>query len=446
MKKWMTLLLAMAMLLCLCACDNTPDTEEPTAAPTTQGQPDPTDPADPTEPPVTVSPVGVYRCTGIRTSQDTQYQEVSHGGIEIYDDGEALIYFDDYIYDLSWTVEGNQFSAITMDETALPVEGILNNDEMEVLFDGISLRFQKKTQQDIADEAVFYLQEMMDGTPQRCAAAYLGWFEEAGSVQSWLQEQCPIALEESPFVSLIPEDRIIGTGGEMYCIVPADADASVTVSLMLDGTEDVREVLYQAESGEPFLLMCNAGGFYPDTRVTLTDSTGEEFTWYPQIGRFYVLEIPENDSQEKQVLDLSVYHELYPYGYNEWLANEWWMATEEDLIATCWNFYENTSQDRGWVLDLSGEGTARLYLTVDGVSVDAECYEGTWSVDYSDGTGLTYLTLDITSTEGGKINGSYVVLVSPEKREILIGTDADQQTLPVPNDGYYFAIWWASVG
>lgn len=452
MKKSPIILLIIAMLLGLCACNDDAATNDPTkTTPTTQKRPDSSKPSDPTEPtttapPVTVNPVGVYRCTGIRTEQDTEYQEASYGsGMDIYDDGYALVYFYDYSYDLSWEMDGEQFLATTTDGTALTMEGALINDVLEVYFDGAFLRFQKKTQQDIAEESIYFLREMMEGSSQQCACAYLGWFEEAGSVQSWLQEHRPIALEGSPFIPFISEDRIIGTSGEVYCIVPTDAEASVTVSLLQDGTEDVWEVLYQSDSGEPFLLMCNAGGFYPDTRVTLTDSTGKGSTWYPQTDKYGILSIPEDDDLEEQVFDLSVYDELYPNGYNVWLSQGWWMTTEEELLSTCWTYYEITPEDRCWVLDFSGD-TVQLDLMVDGVAIDAEHYTGSWYVEFSDGTGLTYLSLDLTSANGDRISGSYVVLTSPEKQEILLGTDADHKELPVPTNGGSVSIWWGAMG
>ena len=83
MKHTLCLLLVLSVLLSLCACGRSEvDPTEPTGtqAPTdpTQEQPQPTDPVS------AADPVGIYRCTGVRTAEQTEYQETPGGyGLEV---------------------------------------------------------------------------------------------------------------------------------------------------------------------------------------------------------------------------------------------------------------------------------------------------------------------------------------------------------------------------
>lgn len=127
MKKWMTLLLVLTMLLCLCACDNTPDTEEPTVASTTQSQPDPTEPTDPVEPPAAGNPVGVYRCTGLSTESPDNYHEMDYGQLCIYEDHKV-----EYTKGEKLDLKGLKVRVIKADGTHFES---LNGDKLTI-FDG----------------------------------------------------------------------------------------------------------------------------------------------------------------------------------------------------------------------------------------------------------------------------------------------------------------------
>ena len=272
MKHTLCLLLVLSVLLSLCACGTSEvDPTEPTGtqAPTdpTQQQPKPTDPDQPvTDPVATANPAGVYRCTGIRFSGEEQYGEAPEGdGIEIYDDGMGMIHLGDYICDLLWNIEGNRFTGGTIDESALPIEGTITGDVLEVTFDGMGLRFEKKTQQELGDEAVDFLRYMMEDTPQQFAVAYLGWKEPDEDLQSLIAQKCPLLLGSEPYISLIPEERVFGIKGEVYCVVPKDPNMTVTIKRLqdADNVEDmVKEVLFEGQMGEPFLLLANEGDFY----------------------------------------------------------------------------------------------------------------------------------------------------------------------------------------
>ena len=469
MKHTLCLLLSLAVLLSLCACGGDPNpTELPETTPTIQGKPGSTEPTQkvtvPTDPVVTADPKGVYRCTGIHAKGEAEYQEAPAGNaIELYNDGYGLIYVDDYIYDLYWTAQGNQFTATTVGEVELPLEGTFSGDVLEVVFDGIYLRFEKKSQEEFAAEAVDFLRMMMEGTPQKFAVAYLGWKEEAEALQSWMEEKCPALLDNEPFISLIPQEQIIGTAGEVYCVVPADPNCKVQVRRLQDTPyaeeEGIQEVLYEAESGEPVIVMCNAGDFYQDTQVIFTDSEGNRTLWYPQTGEYGMALIPDNENLEELAYDFSYYSEVYPYGYNIWLSLGWEPATADDLTATCWNhYYEKVVGDElitcYWSLNLQEDGSAELDLMGQESTETCVLYTGNWSLNMFDD--VNTVVLDLTCVEGldqlaaelpEKITDEFVTLRAPEEDNIIFGIREGQQSNPIFTEAEdYYSVWWGAVG
>lgn len=465
-KRILCLLLSFAVLLSLYACGDDPKpTEPPETIPTTQGQLDSTDPTEKvTDPVVTVDPMGAYRCTGLHTQEETEYHEAPDGNaIEIYDDGYAMIYFDDYIYDLSWEVDGDRFAAITMDDAALELEGTFKGNVLEAVFDGVYLRFEKKTEQELADESVAFLRMMMDGTPQKFAVAYLGWKEETNEFQSWMQEKCPLLLDNYPFMPMIPQERILGTAGEVYCVVPTDPNSKVVVRRLKDTPyaeeEGVQEVLYEAESGEPFIVMSNAGDFYQDTQVIFTDTEGNRTLWYPQLGEYGMTFIPDNEELEELGYDFSDYSEVYPYGYNIWLSLGWEPAARDDLTDTCWNrYYEKLVEDElityYWTLNLMEDGTAQLDLMGQESTEICVLYTGTWSL--TELADVNTVLLDLTCVEGmdqfaaelpEKITDEFVALRAPEEDNVIFGIREGQQNSPIFTEAEdFYSIWWGSVG
>ena len=104
------------------------------------------------------------------------------------------------------------------------------------------------------------LRQEMAGTGQLFAVAYLGYHENVDSDLpadpfAAMLEQAPQLCREYPFLLRIPEERVIGTGGELYCIVPLDPDATVAVTQgHWDGTLDQYIYLdsaYHSAAGEP---------------------------------------------------------------------------------------------------------------------------------------------------------------------------------------------------
>ena len=74
------------------------------------------------------------------------------------------------------------------------------------------------------------LRQAMVETPQLFAVAYFGYHDTIDSdlpVDPYMvmQEYAPQLCADLPFLLDIPQERIIGEYGELYCIVPLDTDA-----------------------------------------------------------------------------------------------------------------------------------------------------------------------------------------------------------------------------
>mgnify|MGYP003378209333 CR=1 FL=1 len=89
----------------------------------------------------------------------------------------------------------------------------------------------------------------------------LVWLRAADG--DWLSETDQATLQKYPFISEIDTGHTIGDDDYLYCLVPLDENATVSVNLMRwdskSDTEEVIEVLYRSEVGDPLLIFA-AGG------------------------------------------------------------------------------------------------------------------------------------------------------------------------------------------
>ena len=134
------------------------------------------------------------------------------------------------------------------------------------------------------------LRQAMVGTPQLFAVAYFGFHATQDGLLpvdpfAVMKENAPGLCKNLPFLLEIPEDRIIGEGGDLFCIVPLDEDATVAVSKGYWDEENQQyiydDILYSSAAGDPILLFCNNAGWEPDIQVYISGESGEVF-WYPQ--------------------------------------------------------------------------------------------------------------------------------------------------------------------
>lgn len=124
----------------------------------------------------------------------------------------------------------------------------------------------------IAETDMQSVEEVMQGTDYVFAVCYAGYTtNDIDSAFLSLQSRYPL-------ISLISKERWVETeGGEVYCIIPKDKNATVTVNeLVFDDTSEtfyrVEKVLYRSEKGEPILIRGNISDIFSNIQVVVTDS------------------------------------------------------------------------------------------------------------------------------------------------------------------------------
>jgi len=118
------------------------------------------------------------------------------------------------------------------------------------------------------------------------AVSYLGWYEgEMGSDEFY--QSFPEEIMEFPFLSDLDKKQLIDVDGyELYAFIPADPEASVTVSHWIINEEndylgEAGDVIYSSETGDPIIIRCNVSEFVPNVVINITDSTGRSLEYNP---------------------------------------------------------------------------------------------------------------------------------------------------------------------
>lgn len=289
-----------------------------------------------------------------------------------------------------------------------------------------------------ADASLNSLRQAMVGTPQLFAVAYFGYQDNWDSdipVDPFeaMQAETPQLCEDLPFLLNIPQERIVGEYGELYCIVPLDTDASVAISR---GSWDeineeyiYEESVYFSESGEPILLFCNGEGWEPDTQLFISGPSGE-MIWYPMLDDNDCPMSLWDDNWEKLFLDFSSHREMLTKDYLEMkvdIDGEWVMPTAEMLVGTTWVW-------EGWTKD-SREVSYEVTFDMDTLSVrwndgiDEENHEypdARWELTYEDG----YAVLSIDFQEMAGVL-RYDLLYSEVYDYLYFGMDVLQEEMPI---------------
>lgn len=314
---------------------------------------------------------------------------------------------------------------------------------------------EKNTFSTEARTALERLRGRLDSPMTMFGAAYLGYvgglFEEGfeAGFPAWLLETNEAMLNQFPFISQIDADHMIGGDGHLYCIVPADENVTVAVNRIQwnesTRTDEITEVLYRSETGEPVLLFANLNGvaYEPDTQVMITDNSGNTCEWEPSLDAMSYLAPCMSEAGDCLSYDFTEYAQYNaPSGLTAWLDDGWTGVTAVDLAGVQstgmgWNtktMAGETSQYAMFSLhfypgDETG-GTVELewrYETSDDLE---EKWNGFWTI-YTVPDGPGYVKLSLSSVDGknrSTAEGSrylcetYPLLISPDGTEILIGT------------------------
>ena len=107
--------------------------------------------------------------------------------------------------------------------------------------------------------------------------AYLGVMADADSdITEWLADSG--WTQTFPFLAeLTAQQTVTQPGNEVYCIVPADEKAGLTVRAYnpLDDASPAGDVLYESAGGAPVCLRGNVSDIMPNMEVTVSGAGGE---------------------------------------------------------------------------------------------------------------------------------------------------------------------------
>ncbi|MDO4733146.1 MAG: hypothetical protein Q4B50_06510 [Bacillota bacterium] len=217
------------------------------------------------------------------------------------------------------------------------------------------------------------------------AILYLGSYEaELGSDEFYRMFSADI--EAMPFIRDIPRERMIEEEGYyVFCLIPADPNASVSVNeWIVDESNDylgeAGDILYHSESGEP-VLMRGGGEYLPCLAINMADSEGRVFSNYrPGIsgedGRVLLPVDPQ--TEEPMLFDYSSYGEGFAGDGEDQLV-----ASGDYLFLGEWYAHELYAADGStWSirLNLKVDGLVE-YFYGPGESDELMMLHGAWDLD-----------------------------------------------------------------
>ena len=314
-----------------------------------------------------------------------------------------------------------------------------------------------------AEASLGWLRDRIDFPMTMFGAAYLGYvgglFEEGfeRGFAAWLWETNEAMLRMYPFIAEIDAEHIIGGAGYLYCIVPVDENATLAINRVQWNAqtqqEEVTEVLYRSETGEPVLLFANLDGvaYEADTQVFITDNNGNTCEWYPSLDAMSYLAPCISEAGDYLSFDFTEYAWYNaPSEFVAWLADGWSGMTALGLAGS-------QRDGMGWITEtMVGETSRyayfslRFYLedetggTVDleWVYEDSDDIEEMWSGFWTIQTiqdGPSYVTLSLSLVGGNRYETSdgpfylcetYPLLISPSGTELLVGAGESGICLP----------------
>lgn len=268
------------------------------------------------------------------------------------------------------------------------------------------------------DDSLDLLRQELDERQQdeRFAVAYIGDIDGklsdlAVPLRDWINDTAPGLCAQYTFVRNIPQERVVGDSGSLFCVVPREPNATVAVNRVrwneAKGGYETLEVLYRSESGDPILLfISNDLGTVPTdtTELLLTDSHPDTLSWYPIPG---IVALPyDYENDRKLAYDFTFYSQEGNDGFGSdigWtcptgsqLTQEVWAwdgNTDKPALATL-ELHANSSQEGDW-----GTATFTWWYESDFVTPE-EVYTGDWGLT-GNGEYSGVIMLDLTRT-GGK--------------------------------------------
>ena len=327
-----------------------------------------------------------------------------------------------------------------------------------------------------AETSLGWLRDRIDVMGVMFGAAYLGYvgglFDEGfeAGFPAWLWETNEAMLLKYPFIAEIDEEHIIGGAGHLYCIVPVDENATLAINRVQWNAqtqqEEVTEVLYRSETGEPVLLFANLDGvaYEADTQLFITDSNNT-YEWYPGLNA--ESRLAPALSYDYHIWDFTEYTWQYaPPSLAQWLADGWGGVTALSLAGSesygmGWFYQTMVGQTdrvayfslRFYHDDESG-GSVDLEWSYEGSSDFEEMWSGFWTIE-SVMDGPSYVTLSLSLVGGNRYETSdgpfymsetYPLLISPSGTELLVGAGENGICLPFMSQSTTACVLTQAVG
>ena len=169
------------------------------------------------------------------------------------------------------------------------------------------------------DDSLDLLRQELDERHQdeRFAVAYIGDIDGslrdlAVPLRDWMNDKAPMLCAQYTFIRNIPQERVVGDSGSLFCVVPRDPDATVVVNRIrwseAKGDYETIKELYRSQSGEPILLFVSYDlekTPFETTELLLTDSHSDTLSWLPTTGE---VSLPYDYQNEKNLaMDFTFY-------------------------------------------------------------------------------------------------------------------------------------------
>ena len=287
----------------------------------------------------------------------------------------------------------------------------------------------------LGDASLVSLRQAMIETPQLFAVAYFGYHDTIDSdlpadPYGGMQEYTPQLCANLPFLMEIPQERIVGENGDLFCIVPLDGNATVSVSKG-HWNEKIEQYLYEeslyfSESGDPILLFCNDAGFEPDTQVCISGPSGEVI-WYPQADDNLCAMPLQDENGNSLFYDFSSYREMLIKDYRDMKDSEWVMPTEEMLWGSTWVWDRFLKDGREVTYQVTFLEDTLSVCWNDGIDEEDHLYpDASWELTEEDG----YAVLSIDFREMAGVL-RYNLLYHEVYEQLYFGMDVLQEEMPM---------------
>ena len=208
-----------------------------------------------------------------------------------------------------------------------------------------------------------------------------------------LRDEVKALCAQYTFVRNIPQERVVGDSGSLFCVVPRDPNATVAVNRArwdeAKGGYETLDVLYRSESGDPILLYACADmgeSPFPDTEITVTDSSGRTAVWRPRYGTS--IRPDDYDTDAPMGYDFTNYSQEHGEDYDDDYGGDvdgdvsWMAPTAEQLCRNMWVW--DGDLDRQYAIasiffEPGGWVTFEWWYEEDNGAYQ-EVYEGDWSL------------------------------------------------------------------